>query len=176
MITQFDALAESGDSACSLWTAIPMEQVVQEVYACSEPDTQHLMLAKLVGKVFESAQLPLRARLLEQLLRSVGLLSLIAVASGIFAKIRFRNRSPDVHLQIEDVQSVQSSDVVALVEHVLQTQGDVLRGLTQVLRDAPSTAEAGATAVLMAILGERQRSSVPDGTHAAPATRQFAAH
>lgn len=134
---------------------IPIEQLVQEVYASSPPEAQEHILAQLVGKVFEAAPVPLQTRLLEQLLRPVGVLSLIAIANGIFAKMRFRGDWADPGLRSVDVQSVRPADVVALVEHALQVSGAALNGLTHVLISSPSLAGSGAAAVLVALLMQR---------------------
>ena len=136
-------------------TPIPIEQLVQEVYAASAPEAQEHILAQLVGKVYESAPVPLQTRLLEQLLRPVGVLSLIAIANGIFAKIRFRASWPESSLRSVDVQSVRPADVVALVEHALQVSGAALNGLTHMLTTSPSLAGSGAAAVLVALLLQR---------------------
>lgn len=134
---------------------IPIEQLVQEVYAGSAPEMQEHILAQLVGKVYESAPVLLQMRLLEQLLRPVGVLSLIAIANGIFAKIRFRASWPGTSLRTADVQSVRPADVVALVEYSLQVSGAALIGLTPMLTTSPSLAGSGATAVLASLLLQR---------------------
>lgn len=125
---------------------IPLELLVEEVYASSAPDTQQQILARLVGKVYQASPVPLQTRLLEQLLRPVGVLSLIAIANGIFAKMRLRT---------VDVQSVRPADVVELVEHALQTSGTALNGLPHVLANAPSPAGSGAKEVLVSLLLQR---------------------
>jgi hypothetical protein len=112
-------------------------------------------LAQLVGKVYASAPVPVQTRLLEQVLRPVGVLSLIAIANGIFAKIRFRGGWSDTSLRSVDVQSVRPADVVALVEHALQVSSAALNGLTHILTTAPSLAGSGAAAVLVALLLQR---------------------
>lgn len=134
---------------------IPLELLVQEVYAASPPEAQEHILAQLVGKVYESSPVSLQTRLLEQLLRPVGVLSLIAIANGIFAKIRFRAGWPDTSLRSVDVQSVRPADVVALVEHALQGSGAALNGLTHMLTTSPSLSGSGAAAVLLALLMQR---------------------
>ena len=174
MITQFDALNETADSDCSAWTVVPMEQLVQEVYAASQPDAQDHILAKLVGKVFETAPIPMRVHLLEQLMRSVGVLAPIAIANGIFAKIRFRSGWPATHLRLDDVQTVQPDDVIALVEHVLRTRANELNGLLNELLNAPHIAETGAAAVLVAILLQRASGVVVDRKQSKQPTSLFA--
>lgn len=140
---------------------IPMEQLVQDVYASAEPEAQGHMLAKLVGKVYETAPVPLRTRLLEQLLRPVGVLALVAIANGIFAKIRFQSGWPAIPLSAAVVQNVQTDDVVALAYRLQQISSDALSGLTQLLADSPSLAGSGAAAVLIALLlrrGQQRRA------------------
>jgi len=162
MDTAENTLDEATESASSGWAPIPIEQLVQEAYGSSVPDTQERILAQLVGKVYEIAPAPIQVRLLEQLLRPVGVLSLIAIANGIFAKIHFRGAWPDVALHPADVQTVRSSDVVALVEHVMQTSGEALNGLARLLIDSPSLVGSGAATVLITLLlqrGQRRRAT-----------------
>ena len=134
------------------FTPVPMELLVQDVYASSGPEVKKQMLAQLVGKVYETAPVPLRARLLEQLLPQAGVLSLAVMANGIFPKIHFPGDWPETELGLADVQTVRSVDVVALVERVLQVSGEALTGLTQLLLSAPALTSSGAAAVLIAIL------------------------
>jgi hypothetical protein len=142
-------------------TPIPIEQLVQEVYASSESEAQGHILAKLVGKVYETAPMPMRTRLLEQLLRPVGVLSLVAIANGVFAKIRFHTGWPDVPLSAVEVQNVGTDDVVALAYRLLQIGGDALNGVTQLLNDSPSLA-GSAAAVLVVLLLRRARNRRAD--------------
>ncbi len=141
---------------------IPMEQLVQEVYLCAEPEAQGRMLAKLVGKVYETAPVPLRTRLLEHLLRPVGVLALVAIANGIFAKIRLQSGWPAIPLTANVVQNVQADDVVALAYRLQQISGDALSGLSQLLADSPSLASSGAAAVLIAVLLRRAQQRRAD--------------
>ncbi|MDO8457984.1 MAG: hypothetical protein Q7T07_13860, partial [Burkholderiaceae bacterium] len=85
-------------------------------------------IAQLVAQVYETAPPAVRSRLLEHLLRPLGVLSLVAIADGIFAKIRFRSGWPDLHVRFEDAKNVQASDVVALVERVQLVSVESLDG------------------------------------------------
>lgn len=144
------------EQASFAFTPVPMELLVQDVYASSGPEVQERMLAQLVGKVYETAPIALRARLLEQLLPHVGVLSLTVIAKGLFAKICFIGGWPETVLRPVDVQDVQSDDVVALVEHAQQVSDGALNGLTRLLINAPSLAGSGAAAVLIAILVQQR--------------------
>lgn len=131
---------------------IALEQLVMEAYAASGPQTRQHMLAKLVGKVFDSAPAYLQTRLLEQLLRPVGFMPLILIANGLFAKIRFRGGWTNPLLRPVDLQAVRGSDIVPLVEQVLQTGGNALNGVIHLLLHSPALAGSGAATVLVALL------------------------
>ncbi len=131
---------------------IPMEQLVQDVYASSAPEAQGRILAKLVGKVYEAAPVPLRTRLLEHLLRPMGVLALVAISNGVFAKIRLQSGWPAIPLSASLVQSVQADDVVALAYRIQQVSAEALTGLSQLVADAPSLAGSSAAVVLVALL------------------------
>jgi hypothetical protein len=125
-----------------------------------EPNGQaaEIPISQLVAQVYESASPALRSRLLEQLLRPLGVLSLVAVANGIFADIRFHSGWPDMHIQIEDAQKVQASDVAALVERVQQVSGDAINGLARMLSASPMMTCSAATALLVTVLMQRART------------------
>ena len=115
-------------------------------------------IAQLVGQVYESAPVAERSRLIEQLLRPLGVLSLVAVANGIFAKIRFRGGWPDLHVRLEDVQNVQASDIIVLVNHVQQVSVQAVNDLAGVLAASPVMMGSAAAALLMTLLLQRGRT------------------
>ncbi len=112
-------------------------------------------LSQLVGQVYESAPAAERSQLLEQLLRPLGVLSLVAVANGVFAKIRFRGGWPQLHVRLEDAQSVGIDDVINLVDHVQQVSVQAVDGLAQILAASPAMANSAAAAVLITVLMRR---------------------
>jgi hypothetical protein len=117
-----------------------------------------ISIAQLVGQVYESAPPAERGRLLEHLLRPLGVLSLVAVANGIFAKIRFRSGWPDIHVQLEDAQNVQTSDVITLVNHVQQVSIHAVDGLANLLAASPAMTGSAAAALLATLLLQRART------------------
>lgn len=119
---------------------------------------QEKTVAQLVGEVFDAAPLAERKRLIGYLMRPLGVLSLVAVANGIFAKAMFRSTWPDVQLRLEDVSQVQTSDVVALVDRVQQVSVTAMDGLAQLLTGLPLLAGSAAAAMLVAVLVQRSRN------------------
>ena len=115
-------------------------------------------IAQLVAQVYETAPPALRTRLLEHLLMPLGVLSLVAVANGIFATIRFRSGWPDMHIRFEDAQNVQPSDVMALVDRVQQVSVRSLDGLAHLLTASPLVSGSAAAALLVTVLLQRART------------------
>lgn len=121
-----------------------------------------ISIAQLVGQVYESAPAAERSRLLEQLLRPLGVLSLVVVANGIFAKIRFRSSWPDLHVRLEDAQNVQASDIITLVNYVQQVSVQAINDLAGVLATSPVLMGSAAAALLMTLLLQRNRARRSD--------------
>ena len=117
-----------------------------------------ISIAQLVGQVYESAPPAERSRLLEHLMRPLGVLSLVAVANGIFASIRFRSGWPDMHVLLEDAQHVQARDVITLVNHVQQVSMHAVDGLADMLASSPVMTGSAAAALLMTVLLQRART------------------
>lgn len=141
-----------------------IQQLLPDIAASTEPEVQGQILARLVGKVYEAAPAPMRTRLLEQLLRPAGVLTLVAIANGVFAKLRFHTGWPQVPLNATDVQSVGPDDVVALAYRLVQMGGDAFNGVTQLLTDSQALTGSAAAAVLLALLLRRaQRRREDDG-------------
>ena len=125
-------------------------------------------LADLVGEVYAAAPAADRSQLRAHLIKPLGILSLMAVANGIFASIRFRSGWAEVSVPLEDVQNVQVGDVVTLATRVQQVSLQALDGLTQVLSNSPALMSSAAAAVLLTVLVQRARSRrASDAAHQA---------
>jgi hypothetical protein len=114
-----------------------------------------IVIPKLVANVYEAASENDRAHLIEQLLRPLGVLSLVAIAGGIFAKIRFRSGWQDLTVRLEDLQQVRAADVIALVDHAQQVSVETVDGLAQMLIASPAMSSSAAAALLVAALIQR---------------------
>lgn len=138
---------------------IPVDQLVEEVFEGAPPAVQEHMLTQLVGQVYDASPPLLRRSLLEHLMRPLGVLALVAVGSGVFAKIRFRSGWPQMSMRLEDLREVHTTDVLALVNHVQQMGSGALIGLGQLLASAPpAVTHTGAAAVLAALLLKKAQS------------------
>ena len=115
-------------------------------------EAEDVAIAELVGTVFEQAPLAERGHLLEPLLRPLGVLSLAAVANGVFAKMRMRGGWQDFKVRVEDVANVRGSDVVALVNYVQQASVDAIDRMGQVLSSSPGLMTSAAAALLAAAI------------------------
>ena len=93
---------------------IPLADSIAEVYESAPPAVRNWMLNHVVVVAFKSAPPLVRKHLLERLIRPLGLLSLAAVAGGVFAQIRLRSGWENLQVQIDDVQSVNTRDLMPL--------------------------------------------------------------
>lgn len=137
----------------------PIEQLVDEVYESATPAMKNQMLAQLVGQVYETAPNTERKRLVEHLMKPLGILSLAAVANGIFVKIRFKGGWSDVPARMDDaqgVQGVQVSDVIDLANFAQQVSSDAIGGLAHMLASSPVMASSVAAALLVKIVLRRR--------------------
>lgn len=123
-------------------------------------------IAQLVGQVYEIAPPAERRRLLEHLIKPLGVLSLVAVANGIFASIRFRSGWPDLHVRVEDARNVQARDVITLVNHVQQVSVHAVDGLAQLLLASPVMTGSAAASLLITLLVQRSRNRRADDSDA----------
>ena len=116
-------------------------------------------IAQLVGQVYAIAPPTVRTRLLEHLMKPLGVLSLVAVANGIFVKIRFKGGWSDVPTRMDDVQGaqgVQVSDVIDLANFAQQVSSDAIGGVAHMLASSPVMASSVAAALLVKIVLRRR--------------------
>ena len=113
-----------------------------------EPD---ISLPKLIGEVYESAPPKLRARILEHLMRPLGILGLMAIANGVFASIRLRSGLADYRIGPEEASAIEPSDVVKLADWAQQVSSDAINGLSQLVSASPGLTTSAAAALLVSM-------------------------
>ena len=131
---------------------MPIANITGDVYESAPPEEKSRILSALVGCVYETAPPVEKTRLIAHLMKPLGILSLVAVANGIFAGIRFRGASLDFPVGIDDVQKVQTSDVIALTSHAQQVSVQAVDGLAQILSASHTMMSSAAALLLVQIL------------------------
>jgi hypothetical protein len=117
----------------------------------------NLPIPELIGQAYAAAPPALQSRMLAHLLRPLGVLSLIAVANGIFANIRLRGNWHDLHVPLEEAQQVHPNDIIALADHVQQVSVEAVNNLAHLLATLPTMATSAAAALLITVLLKRIR-------------------
>lgn len=126
----------------------------QKTDKAAEPTTPdaRATVPALVGRIYAEASPAVRSDMLEHLLKPLGVLSLVAVANGVFAPIVMRDGMPRVQVRAQDVQLIEPQDVVSLVHYVQQVSSQVFEGLVGIVLSAPMLADSASFALLMAML------------------------
>lgn len=113
-------------------------------------------VAQLVAQVYEAAPSADRTRLLACLMRPLGVLSLMAVANGLFARLRFQPEWPELPTRLQELQSIQAADVAHLASRVQQVSLQALDGLAHVVSTSPALAGSATAALLLSVLMQRR--------------------
>jgi hypothetical protein len=112
-------------------------------------------LPVLVSEVYRAAPPPLRARLLECLLRPVGPLALVAIASGAFGAFLQRRTGAGGRLAADDVAGISTAHLAELAGSLEQACPDVFQQLPAVLAGTPLAVATGSGALLLATVLRR---------------------
>jgi len=135
----------------------PAHEPGKSIDACQLSPRKEDLLPALLGEVYAQAPPTERRSIIQTLMAPLGILSLAAIANGIFVKLRFKGDWSAVRNHMPEVQNIQISDVIALAERAQQVSLQSLDGLAQVLTSSPSLASSAAAAILITILTERAR-------------------
>ena len=108
--------------------------------------------AELVARLYADAAQPLKARLLDFLLRPVGALGLAAVLPDAFASLLARGPRQGLGVSVDDVVRVSSEQVLELARYVEQCSPDALQQIGAMLADSPAGMAGLGSAVLVLAL------------------------
>jgi len=111
-----------------------------------------------VSRIYRSASAPLRADMLACLLRPLGTLSLVAVASGAFARLLQRDGVAPDRVPVEDVARYSSAQILELARFVHEVDPDTLEQLAALLTDGTLGVTALSASALV-LLYRRFRSA-----------------
>lgn len=112
---------------------------------------QHRFTApRLISRVYRTANVPLRADMLSCLLRPLGMLSLVAVASGAFARLLQHNGTAPEQVALDEVGRFSSSHVFELAQFVQEESPQTLQQVaTLLIQDAASLPALSVSAVFL---------------------------
>jgi len=102
-------------------------------------------IPELVSAVYEKAPAPLRTKLLEYLLRPVGPLALVAIATGAFGHLLYRLRRDAMPISLDDAARITSGHVLELARYVEQCSPHVLLRIGSLIAASPMVATIGET-------------------------------
>jgi hypothetical protein len=126
------------------------------------PDPAHTdAVPTLVAQVFDEAPPAVRRRLLEHLLKPLGVLSLVAVANGVFAQLAQGKLGYQPSLRGDEVRRINPVDVMALVHHVQQVSVHAVDSLASVISASPVLTSSATAAMLLTILTNQAQSRPP---------------
>jgi hypothetical protein len=114
----------------------------------------------LVAALYEEAPASQRQHLLNHLLRPLGPLALVAVATGAFAQLLPHGRWSVVQVRLEDVLfRIRADHVFDLARYVEEKSPEMLWRLSDVLSSSPLLMGTLSGALLLVALRARRRSA-----------------
>lgn len=118
-------------------------------------------LPALAREVYRAAPAPLRAKLLECLLKPVGPLALAVIASGAFGAFLQRRTWAGASLSADDIGAISAEQVSELARYLEQASPDVFLQMPALLAGSPLAAATGSGALLLAVLLKRAPGRPP---------------
>lgn len=120
--------------------------------------------ARLVSRVYRSASQPLRADMLVCLLRPLGTLSLVGVASGAFATLLQLNGAAPAILSVEVVARFSSDQIMELASFVHEVNPGVMEQLAALLAQNPMGVTALSASALVLLYRRLRPAPAPPST------------
>jgi len=122
--------------------------------------------ARLVSRIYRYANAPLRAEMLACLLRPLGTLSLVAVASGAFAALLQRDGGALVTIPLEMAARYSSEQILELTLFVHEVNPGALEQLTALLSVGATGAVALSASALVLLSRRLGLAPAPTATRA----------
>jgi hypothetical protein len=114
--------------------------------------------ARLLGRLYGSANLALRTRLVACLLRPLGSLGVAAVAAGAFTVVLSRRSAGGLGVAMVDVAEFSKDQVAELARFVEQVSPDALAQAAQLVADNPVGVGAFTASVAVLLVIEAGRA------------------
>ena len=99
----------------------------------------------------------IQRKILNTVVRQLGILSLVAVANGIFARAAIQWPQAAPNIPLDQVPSIKIEDVWELLDFAYQVSSDVFDGLTQLIVASPKIANTASGLLLVAWIAKRRK-------------------
>ena len=120
-------------------------------------------IPELIAEVYRTATAPLRARLLECLLKPIGPLGLVAIATGAFGAFLQRGNYMRLAISPEDAARVSADQMLELARYVEQSNPETFQQIASLLAENPvGMAGLGGSVLLIALRAWRIRRAGVD--------------
>ncbi|MCW5657355.1 MAG: hypothetical protein KIT60_06605 [Burkholderiaceae bacterium] len=113
------------------------QPVDEAATAASLPELREANVPVLVAALYDESPVGLRQRLVNHLLRPLGPLALVAVATGAFARLLPSDRWSGAQVQLDDVLRIRADQVLDLARYVQQKSPEMLWRLPEILGSSP---------------------------------------
>ena len=115
-------------------------------------ERQRSRVARLASRLYAVSGAAMQAKMLDCLLRPLGSLGLVAVASGAFASLLQRGSNRDPGVQLDDLGRFSKDQIVELVRFVEQVSPEAVQQLGSLIADSPMGVPAVGASVAMLLL------------------------
>lgn len=109
-------------------------------------------VARLASRLYSASGAPMQAKILTCLLRPLGSLGLVAVASGAFASLVWRGSDRSAGIRLDDLGRYSRNQIVELVSFVEQVSPEAVQQLGNLIVDSPIGLAAFSASVAMLLL------------------------
>ncbi|SPE19950.1 hypothetical protein SBBP1_1090003 [Burkholderiales bacterium] len=115
-------------------------------------------IPELVSEIYDEAPAPVRTKLLEYLLRPVGPLALVTIATGAFAHLLHRLTRDATPISSDDAARITSDHVLELACYVEQCSPHALERIGSLIADSQMGVATMSGSALLLALGARSTS------------------
>ena len=128
-----------------------------------QPVSQLSRIPELIADLYRSATAPLRAKLLECLLLSIGPLGIVVVAAGAFGEFLHRGSCVRLAVSPEDATRISVDQMLELARYVEQSNPETFQQIASLLAEKPvGMAGLGGSVLLIALQTWRGRGSTQE--------------
>lgn len=111
---------------------------------------------RMVARVYGDAPVEMRRDILISIAKPLGVLSLVAIANGVFSRAVFEDPHATPHISLEQIPSIALQDVWTLIDFSYQVSGNAFNELAQLIAASPSVAATASALLLLGWIAQRK--------------------